>query len=69
MCRDCWDKANPGREPYALAHAPMECCCFCGATHASGIRVRENWAFTMCRGETGIHKEDSDAREQSAKMA
>jgi hypothetical protein len=46
MCQECWTKAHPGKS--AVGHqAPArfrskERCCFCLATHKSGIYVPKN---------------------------
>src|SRR5437868_2635470 len=65
ICRECRNRENPGRVAIVLRDICDEICCFCGKPHTSGIHIRDNWAFTPCRGETGIHKEDSDARVKS----
>ncbi len=57
ICEDCWNEREP-LEPVRLKPEirQAESCCYCGQTHTSGIYIRDNWAFTRCRGETGIHK-------------
>ena len=61
ICDTCWQRREPDREPIRLRDAKPETCCFCGAEHESGIYVRENWAFLLCRGETGIHAVAAEA--------
>lgn len=40
ICRRCWAKANPFREPIRVLEAPEEPCCMCGADTDAGIYVR-----------------------------
>jgi hypothetical protein len=64
ICDSCWETKYSEKDRYGnLKKGPVRVnagpdgvrstdeCCFCGAYHHSGIYVRENWAFTRCRGE------------------
>lgn len=50
VCNDCWDEMHPGRPACRLIDPLEERCCFCGATHKSGIYVRKNPADMECNG-------------------
>jgi hypothetical protein len=50
ICENCWRKREPKREPVRLINAEEEKCCFCGSLTKSGIYVRENPNFLLCKG-------------------
>ncbi len=51
ICRKCWDKLNPNREP-VLAHPdPDEICCFCGGKAGDGIYTRREPVKVRCKCE------------------
>jgi hypothetical protein len=42
FCEDCWNRANPGRQPVKLNDPEVETCCICGVMTTSGIYQRIN---------------------------
>ena len=51
ICRPCWDKLNPDREPVRVKNAQTEPCCYCGNETFSGIYVRKDPdELPLCKG-------------------
>lgn len=40
MCRACWDRRHPGREPVRLIEPEAEVCCECGTLTEDAIYIR-----------------------------
>lgn len=56
ICRECWNKKNPGHRAHALEGADIDICCYCGEEHDSGIYVRDV-AVLECNGDHS-HREE-----------
>ncbi len=50
ICWDCWRKREGQRQPVHTTNRDWEFCCFCGATHDSGIYTREDQQLLKCAG-------------------
>ncbi len=51
ICKSCYKLVFPGREPYTLAIADEEHCCFCGGANSDGIFVRYDPEELHCKGD------------------
>jgi hypothetical protein len=52
ICRACWEKRNPGREPVRVLEPPTieVACCFCGEPTPASIYVRHDGRELHCKG-------------------
>lgn len=57
MCRECYAKREPDREPAAVQGDEVNLCCDCGKHTGSGIYYREKFDAMPCGGEGGVHVE------------
>lgn len=48
ICRECYAKRYPGREPITLA-PEVEVCCDCGIPTTDGIYIREDPRKVKCK--------------------
>ncbi len=55
ICWDCWRAKEGQRQPVRNTSRHWEMCCFCGATHDSGIYVREDQRLLKCAGTEKIN--------------
>jgi hypothetical protein len=57
ICDLCWARERGTREPVRIVprYREDEVCCWCGATHRSGIYTREDPAKVPCGGRGGTH--------------
>jgi hypothetical protein len=57
ICRECYAKEEPGREPIRVLEEDQEPddCCFCGAVTVEGIFYRADPLRTQC---AGVHHDD-----------
>lgn len=47
-CEECWDRANPSRQPMRIVDPEPAPCCFCGTVTGSGIFVRHDPRTLSC---------------------
>lgn len=51
ICRDCYAKEEPGREPVRVKNVDPESCCFCGKVTDEGIYYRYDPNKLACKGQ------------------
>lgn len=50
ICDECWKAEEGDRTPVKLTRRDYEMCCWCGATHDSGIYRRHDQSNLLCAG-------------------
>lgn len=69
ICRDCWLSQHPDEPAHALTnHVSTETCCFCLASTADGIYVRQDPRTVACSGRGGPHGEESGWQPAKARV-
>ncbi len=49
ICRKCWDKLNPAKDPVLCFPNPTEICCFCGGKAGDGIYTKQEPTKIKCK--------------------
>jgi hypothetical protein len=51
ICKQCYTRFYPNREPTTLTLAERKLCCFCAQPNLDGIYVREDPRKLLCQGQ------------------